>query len=286
MITFSDDVIFGFLEEEEVQESSDSSVCSSDSSEFEIEEDDNGENSCDFEANKKFWEAQNQILQATLYRTSSLETRIRQATKVALMEINQSGLQCQCHTPEAGVCRSFLQTEISLKLQAGGYNCSICKSKWRSSPAIPAGEHTFLEVVEKSNSKRGEIRVIIELNFRGEFEMARANEEYNKLINNLPEIYVGKSERLKDLIKILCSSAKKCMKEKKMHLGPWRKHKYMQSKWFGGTYERSSPPPSMAMSTGVEFSDRRLLGKQRASMLTYDMLDALPVLHCMAVEVV
>ncbi|XP_065875538.1 uncharacterized protein [Euphorbia lathyris] len=288
MSRFSDDIIFGFLEEQEQDSSSsESSISSSDSSEFEIiEDDENSANPCDFEESKRFWEDQNQILQATLYRTSSLEMRIRQATKEALVEIKRSGLHCQCRTPAAGDCRSFLQREVSLKLQAGGYNCSICKSKWKSSPEIQAGEHTYLEVVEKSNSKKGEIRVIIELNFRGEFEMARANKEYNNLINNLPEIYVGKSERLKDLIKILCSSAKKCMKEKKMHLGPWRKHKYMQSKWLGA-YERISPPqqpPSTAPLPVVSFSDRRSPVKPRASMLTYDMLDTLPVLHRMAVR--
>jgi len=107
---------------------------------------------------------------------------------------------------------------------------------------IYAGEHTFLEVVGKLSSKKGEVRVVIELNFRAEFEMAKANQEYNQLISRLPEVFVGKAERLKALIKILCSAAKKCMKEKKMHLGPWRKHKYMQSKWIA-TCERTTPAP-------------------------------------------
>ncbi|CAN1319734.1 hypothetical protein LINPERPRIM_LOCUS31377 [Linum perenne] len=43
--------------------------------------------------------------------------------------------------------------------------------------------------------------------------------------------FVGRVDRLKTLIKILCSAAKACIKEKKIHLAPWRKHKYMQSKW-------------------------------------------------------
>lgn len=140
-----------------------------------------------------------------------------------------------------------------------------------------AGEHTYLEVVDRLSSKKGEVRVVIELNFRAEFEMARASEEYNQLINRLPEVFVGKAERLKALIKILCSAAKKCMKDKKMHLAPWRKHKYMQSKWMG-TCERTNPAP---LPGG--FSDR--LAKPRASMLTYDLLETMPVLHRTAVKV-
>jgi len=69
----------------------------------------------------------------------------------------------------------------------------------------------------------------VELNFRGEFEMARGSEEYNRLVGKLPEVFVGKVERLSNLIKVLCVAGKRCMKEKKMHMGPWRKHRYMQA---------------------------------------------------------
>lgn len=144
-----------------------------------------------------------------------------------------------------------------------------------------SGEHTYLEVVHRSNEKRGELRVVIELNFRAEFEMARASEEYNRLIGNLPEIFVGKTERLRGLIKILCSAAKRCMKEKNMHLGPWRKHKYMQAKWLG-TCERSAPAPlPLPVGNGARPA------KSKASLLTFDLSEAIPIsgLRRTAVEV-
>ncbi|XP_022726701.1 uncharacterized protein LOC111282730 [Durio zibethinus] len=230
------------------------------------------------EQNKIFWEAQEELLQATLHRTTSLESRIRQATKEALSELKVIGMQCACRRPVAGGCRNCLQTALSIRLQNVGLNCYICKSKWRSSSEIPSGEHTYIEVLDKSNPKKGEVRVIIELNFRAEFEMARANEDYNKLIAQIPELLVIKAERLKALIKILCGAAKKSMKEKKMHLAPWRKHKYMQAKWLG-TYERATPAP-----LPVGYSDRPQ--KPKASMLTFDLLEKLPGLHYTAVEVV
>ena len=188
------------------------------------------------------------------------------------------GVQCACRRPVARGCRNCLQRDLSIRLQNVGFNCYICESKWRSSPEIPSGEHTYLEVLDKSNPKKGEVRVVIELNFRAEFEMARANEDYNKLISGLPELLVGKAERLKTLIKILCAAAKNCMKEKKMHLAPWRKHKYMQAKWLG-TYERTTPA-----ALAVGYSDRPQ--KPKASMLTFDLLENLPGLHYTAVEVV
>lgn len=111
--------------------------------------------------------------------------------------------------------------------------------------------------------------------------MAKANEEYNALVNKLPEVFVGKVERLLSLITILCTGAKKCMKDKKMHMGPWRKQRYMQAKWLRVSERRAALSRPLA-TTGYSGRPRR----PRASMLTVDMLDKLPSLHCAAVEVV
>ncbi|KAI9177129.1 hypothetical protein LWI28_011446 [Acer negundo] len=264
------DVVFGFTGDTDESEEN--------LRNYEDGDEDGDENSCNVEENKAFWENQEQLLQATVCRTSSFESKVRQATKEALKEINLVGAKCVCRRPVAGGCRDCLRREISIRLQNVGYDCAICKSKWRSSSEIPSGAHTYLEVLDKVSSKRGEvIRVVIELNFRAEFEMARASEEYNKLISRLPDLFVGKTERLTTLIKILCSASKKCMKEKKMHLGPWRKPKYMQAKWFG-TYERITPVPLPVK----QFSETRQAKPRAFSMLTFDLLENL---HCSAVEV-
>ncbi|KAI4341094.1 hypothetical protein MLD38_025862 [Melastoma candidum] len=117
------------------------------------------------------------------------------------------------------------------------------------------------------------VRVIVELNFRAEFEMAKASEEYNRLIGKLPAVFVGKAERLRALIKIICAASKRCMKDRNIHMGPWRKHKYMQAKWLGSVQEGSAGAlPSSA--------SERQRPKQRASMLTYDLVDMIPGIQC------
>ena len=127
------------------------------------------------------------------------------------------------------------------------------------------------------STKKGEVRVIVELNFRGEFEMARGSEDYNRLVRRLPEVFVGKVERLSNLIKILCMGAKRCMKEKKMHMGPWRKHRYMQAKWLGPC-ERNTSTTSLS----VRYNSERILPRPKASMLTVDLLEkpSQYALHC------
>ncbi|OMO76439.1 hypothetical protein CCACVL1_15681 [Corchorus capsularis] len=279
----SDNMEFGFLEyvDQEFPGS-----CNSDENipgnEMVDEDDEEKENDgISLENNKNFWENQHQVLQATLCRTSSLESRIRNSTKEALKEIQRAGTICPCGKSMAENCRNCLMREVSSRLQNAGFNSAVCRSKWRNSPDIPSGEHSFLDVIE--NSRKGDVRVIIELNFRAEFEIARASEDYNRLVQRLPEVFVGKVERLNNVIKILCLAAKKCMKEKKMHMGPWRKHRYMQAKWLKSCERNTS---TKSLSVHHEGYDSGRLPKPKASMLTVDLLEKLSNVHCTAVEVV
>ncbi|XP_073119451.1 uncharacterized protein [Henckelia pumila] len=274
-IDFSD-TVFELLS----QESEPSSLASSIDREEEDEEEDNRnviDNGDPEDNNDRFWETRHQLLQGIICRTSSLETKIRRFAKEALRGAQLSGNTCACGSAFQIGCRKCLMEELRRCLHNAGYNSAICKSKWKSSRDIPSGEHTFLDVLDNSNPKK-EVRVIIELNFRAEFEMARANEEYDKLVKMLPEMFVGKIERLLGLLKILCAAAKKCMKEKKMHLGPWRKHRYMQAKWLR-TCERTalSPPPSLGFSG--------LLAPPAVSTLTADMMNNFTNLHRPVVKV-
>ncbi|KAI4296755.1 hypothetical protein L6164_036683 [Bauhinia variegata] len=277
----SSDVEFDFLDEGEVHlaKSSSSDECSQDVMTFEEDEEERDDNG-NAEENRSFWDNQHQLLQSTLCRSSSVESRIRNLTKEALKEIQTSETACGCGKQIiAACCRKCLMREVSTRLQNAGYNSAVCKTKWRSSPDLPSGEHNFVDVIDSSSSKKGNVRVIIELNFRGEFEMARANEDYNRLVRRLPEVFVGKAERLTNLIKILCMAGKKCMKEKRMHMGPWRKHRYMQAKWLGPC-ERNTSTTCLSMG----YSEKMPRPKPRASMLTVDLLEKLPNLH--VVEVV
>ncbi|KAM3222151.1 hypothetical protein P3L10_021421 [Capsicum annuum] len=232
------------------------------------EEDENVNNS---EENKAFWALQEELFKTTLSRTTSFESKVRKSTKEVLKELKFTSINCSCRKMISdSSCRKCTQREISERLRNEGYNCFICKSKWKSSLEIPSGEYTYMEVVQNTSSKKGELmKVIIELNFRGEFEMARANEEYNHLVKQLPEVYVGKVERLQNLIKILCCASKKCMKEKGMHMAPWRKHKYMQAKYLGS--------PEIMPEVIFPVNNFRRPPRPRVSMLTFDLIESLPI---------
>ncbi|KAI3870845.1 hypothetical protein MKX03_013736 [Papaver bracteatum] len=275
-VEITDDMVLAFFDGDQEKKPSSSGGEDGD-------EDDEGvvEN---IEERKAFWENQHQLLHATITKSSPLESSIRNATKQALKLITGTTI-CKCGILADG-CRNCMLRHVSDRLCAAGFDAAICKSKWRSFKNIPSGEHIYVDVMDNNSSskKKGEaIRVVIELNFRAEFEMARANDEYNRLNSRLPEVFVGKAERLRTLIKIMCGAAKKCMKENKMHMGPWRKQKYMEAKWFG-TCERTSS--ILISSLKQTFSGYQSADKPRTSLLSFDLVERLPTMHCStAVEV-
>ncbi|KAI5386615.1 uncharacterized protein LOC127105751 isoform X1 [Lathyrus oleraceus] len=286
------DVEFEFLDDSDVNLGDSSS--SSDDFPLDIEDEDDDDESSqkvhagtsNIEENRNFWDNQLQLLQTNVYKISAVEFSIRNATQEAIEEIDRSEIECSCSRQIMGSsareCRNCFMRQVSRCLQNAGFNSSICNTKWTSSHNLPSGEHTFLDVIHSTSKEKSDVRVIIELNFRSQFEMGKASEDYNNLVRKLPEMYVGKVERLRNIIKIMCMVAKRCLKENKMHIGPWRKQKYMQAKWLGPC-KRNTSTNSLSMGYSQTISSKQ---KVKASMLTVDLLDKIPNIHCTAVEVV
>ncbi|OAY67759.1 hypothetical protein ACMD2_26294 [Ananas comosus] len=272
-------MVLGFFEETEGERSWDNNDNRDNDDNDNNNNSNNGEGSTANAAERKaFWESQDQLLQEALARTSTAESRIRADTEEAVRNMLSGGFACSCANRGARDCRNCSLRHIADRLRAAGYNSALCRSKWRRSPDIPSGEHSYVDVVvDTKNAKKGPTRIVIELNFRAEFEMARVSIEYSGMVSRLPQIFVGRLERLKNIVKIMCEAAKQCMKENRMHMGPWRKHKYMQSKWLTAP-ERIVSTDAPLIPAAAEAAGRRV-PKSRASMLTFD-------LHCTAVEVV
>ncbi|KAI3986764.1 hypothetical protein MKX01_002257 [Papaver californicum] len=117
-----------------------------------------------------------------------------------------------------------------------GYDASICKSRWEKTHAYPAGEYEYIDVIIEGE------RLIVDIDFRSEFEIARSTKHYMSVLQAIPLIFVGKSDRLQQTVGIVSEAAKQSLKKKGMHLPPWRKVDYMKSKWIS-SYARITPPP-------------------------------------------
>ncbi|XP_071691203.1 uncharacterized protein [Rutidosis leptorrhynchoides] len=127
------------------------------------------------------------------------------------------------------------------KLVAGGlvifgYDASVCKSHWEKTSSYPAGEYEYIDVIDEEGD-----RIIIDIDFRSEFEIARPTGNYKAILQWLPYIFVGEADRLQQIISIVCEATKLSLKKKGMHVPPWRKFDYMRSKWMSSHIRTPSP---------------------------------------------
>ncbi|RAL54586.1 hypothetical protein DM860_001714 [Cuscuta australis] len=146
----------------------------------------------------------------------------------------------------------FKSKEDSRKIVADGlgslgYTASICRSKWEKTSKIPAGVYEYIDVTVEGD------RVLIDVDFRSEFEIARSTGGYKAVLQSLPFIFVGKPDRLLQIVSIASEAAKLSLKKKGMHIPPWRKAEYMKAKWLS-PYTRTPPPRAepVAATDGIQ----------------------------------
>ncbi|KAE8731552.1 ADP-ribosylation factor-like protein 5-like isoform 1 [Hibiscus syriacus] len=140
-----------------------------------------------------------------------------------------------------------LRKIVSDGLISLGYNSSICKSKWDKSPSFPAGQYEYIDVVFVEEG-----RMLIDVDFRSEFEMARSTGTYKAVVQSLPFIFVGKPDRLDRIVSIVSEAAKQSLKNKGMHLPPWRKTEYMRAKWLSQFTKASSKTDDVSDKNDVK----------------------------------
>ncbi|KAK3193660.1 hypothetical protein Dsin_024970 [Dipteronia sinensis] len=131
------------------------------------------------------------------------------------------------------ICRKI----VSDGLLALGYDTCICKSHWDKTPSYPAGDYEYIDVVIEGQ------RLIIDIDFRSEFEIARSTKTFKSILQALPYIFVGKADRLQKIIAIVSEAAKQSLKKKGMHIPPWRKADYIKAKWLS-PHARATPHES------------------------------------------
>ncbi|GAA0154223.1 hypothetical protein LIER_43266 [Lithospermum erythrorhizon] len=115
-------------------------------------------------------------------------------------------------------------------LQSSGYDAAVCTTKWQAFGKLPGGEHEFIDVINHQSSIIPE-RYIIDIDFRSNFEIARAVKPYDLVLNSLPSVYVGTSSKLKQFLKIMGEATTYSLKQNSMPLPPWRSLAYMVAKW-------------------------------------------------------
>ncbi|RDX68687.1 hypothetical protein CR513_52288, partial [Mucuna pruriens] len=139
---------------------------------------------------------------------------------------------------------NFCRKIVTDGLLSLGYDASICKSRWEKSPSYPAGEYEYIDVII------GKERVLIDIDFRSEFEIARSTKAYKTILQNLPYIFVGTCDRLQSIVAVVSEAAKQSLKKKGMHVPPWRRAEYVKAKWL-------SPYMRTTSAHGIEEEEKK-----------------------------
>lgn len=155
---------------------------------------------------------------------------------------------------------SSLQRHVFRHLRRAGFNVGLCKSRWDHSGGFPAGDYEYIDVVFEDSSGRCE-RIVIDVDFKGQFEVARPTAHYGALVQALPSVFVGRTDQIHRIVDIMSEAVKASLKMRGMHLPPWRKLEYMRAKWLASYKRKTKWGRSLdgSSDSGSEVSDVSLV---------------------------
>lgn len=172
------------------------------------------------------------LIETLQMRTATLngvERELLTEVKLRLLSIKEDS-NFVCCEPEGVDCKGVCVKRFVVKnLKAAGYDAAVCMSKWLSSGRVPGGEYEYIDVV--FNADQLAERLIVDVDFQAQFEIARPSPQYLAALKILPAVFVGSSSKLKKILEFMSEAAKVSLKQSQMHLPPWRTLDYMSSKW-------------------------------------------------------
>lgn len=143
-----------------------------------------------------------------------------------------------CSTESVDCTRGCLRRAVMSRLRALGYNAAVCKSRWDHSRGFPGGDYEYLDVT-LDGTLNAKDRFLVDIDFRGQFQIARPTQQFTVTLQAIPTIYVGRADRLQKIVEIMTDATRKSLKRRTMHLPPWRKAEYMRAKWMS-PYKRTT----------------------------------------------
>lgn len=119
----------------------------------------------------------------------------------------------------------------------------LCKSKWEKKGHTPLCEYEYIDINAKGT------RYLVEVSLAGEFTIARPTTYYTSLLQTFPDVFVGKPDEMKQVVKLMCNAIRKSMKSMDIHVPPWRRLTYSEAKWFGD-YKRDILSQTVLKTSG------------------------------------
>ncbi|CAN6209488.1 unnamed protein product [Urochloa humidicola] len=144
--------------------------------------------------------------------------------------------------------KAEVRRAVAEGLRALGYDAAVCVSRWEKAASHPAGEHEYIDAVVAA-APAAATRLVVEVDFRSEFEVARPTKAYRAALQALPPLFVGTPARLGRVVALVADAARQSLRKRGLHFPPWRKPEYMRAKWLapharaGAAPDTAAPPP-------------------------------------------
>ncbi|KAJ4906775.1 hypothetical protein Rs2_10433 [Raphanus sativus] len=177
-------------------------------------------------------------IQFLKYSMPQHETEVLSAVRTLMLSIKEKDL----HSVKSGTCNaSCIRFYLAKLLRLSGYNAAVCSARWQGTGKVPGGDNEYIDIIMSDTPVGQDDRLIIDIDFRSHFEIARAVDSYQRIMESLPVVYVGTVARLNQFLQVMVDAAKFSLKQNSMPLPPWRSLNYLQSKWLS-PYKRHLGP--------------------------------------------
>ncbi|XP_010264758.1 PREDICTED: uncharacterized protein LOC104602674, partial [Nelumbo nucifera] len=196
----------------------------------------------------------------SLYRhkVDQYESDLLSTVHSILLSINETDL----HTVKSSPCNaSCIRFSLAKLLRSYGYDAAVCVSKWQGSGKVPGGDHEYIDVVIHRDTGNSE-RLIIDIDFRSHFEIARAVESYSAVLKSIPVVYLGSLSKLRQFLQVMVEAARSSLKQNSMPLPPWRSFAYLQAKWHSA-YQRKLNPDEQGIHDRSYSDHKQCIGHLR-----------------------
>ncbi|GJN10092.1 hypothetical protein PR202_ga28155 [Eleusine coracana subsp. coracana] len=147
----------------------------------------------------------------------------------------------RCGVKQAVCGRKRTKAEVRRAVADGlrslGYDAAVCRSRWDNNNKGPPAEHEYIDALlplplpADSTTATQQVRLVVEVDFRAEFEVARPTKPYRAALQALPPLFVGTPDRVGRVVAVVAEAARQSLRKRGLHFPPWRKAEYMRAKW-------------------------------------------------------
>ncbi|KAL6616486.1 hypothetical protein ACP70R_038756 [Stipagrostis hirtigluma subsp. patula] len=214
------------------------------------------------------------ILESILGPSTQMELEIQERAMKHVREIGEERK------------RSSLKRRLMMRLRKDGYDASLCRSSWVATTEHPGenaatelhvssfgkdtlpksiilcmkprvisimeillspGDYEYIDVLVAAEGGAA-TRLVVDIDFRSQFEVARPAPWYAHLWSRLPPVFVGPRALLRKAVSLLCAAAQRSLRESGLQVPPWRRSGYMHAKWLpcGVTPTAGTPAAAVA----------------------------------------